>query len=46
MLSVFEKMKRKINQALKKLANANEKAYGSERLDCCDLNNKDNGHKK
>jgi len=33
-------MKRKWNAYLEKMAKANEDQYGSQRLDCCDLNNK------
>jgi len=40
MKHLFEKMKRRWSVYLDKMAKANQDQYGSQRLDCCDLNNK------
>jgi hypothetical protein len=37
-MNIFKKLGRRINHYFEHLAEANEKAYGNKRLDCCDMN--------
>jgi len=46
MPSIWKKVKRAINDFLVKLAQENQKSYGSGRLDCCNLNKNDNASKR
>lgn len=39
-------MKEKIKKFFEKLAEANEKEFGNERLDCCEVGKKQNKDKK
>ncbi|MEJ2665075.1 MAG: LDCC motif putative metal-binding protein [Spirochaetia bacterium] len=39
-MNIFKKIGQKINHYFEHLAEANEKAYGHKRLDCCDMNKK------
>ncbi len=39
-MNVFKKLGQRINHYFDRLAEANEKAYGNKRLDCCDMNKK------
>jgi hypothetical protein len=39
-------MKKWLRNFLKKLEEANKKALGSQRLDCCNLNQNNNGSKQ
>lgn len=45
MRRIWKKFKRKINDTLEKMAQENQKTYGSGRLDCCNLNKKDKARK-
>jgi hypothetical protein len=35
---MFKKLKKKIDNYLKRLAEINEESFGKQKLDCCDLN--------
>lgn len=43
---VWNHLKTKINSSLEKLAKENQKTFGNERLDCCNLNNRPDNSKK
>ncbi|MFZ7131387.1 MAG: LDCC motif putative metal-binding protein [Eubacteriales bacterium] len=40
MIKILKKVKVKLNQFLKKIAQSNEKNFGNHTLDCCELNRK------
>ena len=40
---MFKKLKKKIDNYLKRLAQINEQSFGSQKLDCCDLNKNNKG---
>lgn len=43
---VWNNLKSRINSSLEKLAKENEKSFGKERLDCCNLNNRPDNAKE
>lgn len=42
MINIFSKIKTKWSNYLENLAKANEKSFGSQRLNCCDLHKEKN----
>ncbi len=38
---MFKKLKKKIENYFKRLAEINEQSFGNQKLDCCDLNKHD-----
>lgn len=36
---MLKKIKRKYNNYIKKMAKINQESFGSQRMNCCDLNN-------
>lgn len=41
-MKLFDNIKKKWQNYLKKMAKENKEAFGNERLDCCSMNKKDN----
>lgn len=39
-MTFWARIKKRFNDFLEKMAKENEKAFGGEKLDCCQLNNK------
>lgn len=37
-MGFWDRVKKKINQFLESIAKENQKSFGSQKLDCCDLN--------
>jgi hypothetical protein len=44
-MSIWKRIKNKLNEFLEKMARDNEKAFGNGKLDCCQLNNKDQNNR-
>jgi hypothetical protein len=42
MKKLLRKIRKRINAYVERLAESNRKYYGDKRLDCCDMNNKQN----
>jgi len=43
---ILQGMKKRWDAYLKKLGDANQKTYGNQRLNCCDMPDKEKGHLK